>query len=77
MARRKHVSTSEVVTKIVRRLVDVGWSLDRGTRHHRMRSPDGKINLTVAGSPSDHRAALNWISQIRRQGVPEQILEGL
>jgi len=69
MAKKDRYSTSERINGIVRALIKAGWELIRHKRHPRLRSPDGKTNLTVPFTPSDHRAEINWISQIRRQGV--------
>jgi len=77
MARRKHISSCSIACKVVQRLIELGWRLYRGARHQRVESPDGRMTITVPGTPSDHRATRNWISQIRRQGVPVCVLEGL
>jgi predicted RNA binding protein YcfA (HicA-like mRNA interferase family) len=69
MAKRNRYSASDKINEIVRALIKAGWELIRHKRHPRLRSPDGKTHLTVPFTPSDHRAELNWISQIRLQGV--------
>lgn len=65
----RRYSACDRINRIVKELVNAGWEALRCKGHPRIKSPDGKITLTVPGSPSDHRSALNWISQIRRLGV--------
>lgn len=56
-----------------------GWTLDRTTRGHpRLTPPDGwdfpegvrTAPRTAPGTPSDHRGLDNFISDLRRCGVP-------
>lgn len=68
MAKRKY-SANELVNDIATRLVQSGWERLHKNRHWRLRSPDGKTTVTVPGSCSDHRAGLNWRSQLRHIGV--------
>lgn len=70
MSKTRRYSTSDRINDIVKDLIKKGWSLIQGSRHARLRSPDGKVTVTVPKTPSDHRAALNWISQCRNSGVP-------
>jgi predicted RNA binding protein YcfA (HicA-like mRNA interferase family) len=58
-------STDEKIDNVVRKLLSTGWLVKSSKRHLRIKSPTGAV-LTVPGSPSCPRAALNWISQIRR-----------
>jgi predicted RNA binding protein YcfA (HicA-like mRNA interferase family) len=64
-----HYSSCDTINDVARRLVKAGWELVGGTKHRRLRSPDGKLTITVPVRPSDHRATKNWLSQIRRAGV--------
>lgn len=77
MAKRRYISNCDMANKVVRRLIDRGWSICTGGRHQRITSPDGKMKLTLSITSSDSRATKNWISQIRRQGVPPEVLQGL
>lgn len=60
----------------VKRLLRAGWCASDGAHHVRVRSPCGRLTITVPGSPSDRAAYLNWRSQVRRAmreaGVDDQ-----
>lgn len=60
------ISTDPAIVQKVQQLCQSGWTLQRGSKHWRVKSPSGRTTLTIPGTPSDKRAALNWISQIRR-----------
>jgi predicted RNA binding protein YcfA (HicA-like mRNA interferase family) len=77
MAKRQFISSCEIANKVVRRLLDRGWTIHTGGRHKRIVAPDGGMKLTLSITPSDPRATKNWISQIRRQGVPADVFAGL
>lgn len=66
---RAHYSKDKVLNKIVRLLIARGWTVKSNNRHLRIEEPGTKLVLTVPGSPSCPRSALNWISQTRRAGV--------
>jgi len=55
-------------------MIGAGWKLEPGGKHWKIRSPDGRGMITFSYSPSDHRAALNFRSDCRRQcnrlGIP-------
>jgi hypothetical protein len=59
-------SRDPLIEKEARRLEKSGWVALNGGKHKRLRSPDSKHTITVPGSPSDHRSALNWLHQLRR-----------
>lgn len=69
MAKAQRYSTCNIINDIVKRLIRQGWEALKGRGHPRIKSPDGKITITVPKTPSDHRSTMNWISQIRRCGV--------
>ena len=69
MSKPSRYSTCDIINKIVQALLKVGWRALKGRGHPRLKSPDGKLTITVPKTPSDHRSSLNWISQIRRCGV--------
>lgn len=58
-------STAKEIDAIVKLLLRQGWSYFRGGKHGRLRAPDGRRVLTVPGSPSDYRAALNFARDVR------------
>ena len=43
-----------------------GYVLEQGGKHVTVRCPAGKRVGTIASTPSDHRAQLNSISDLRR-----------
>jgi len=47
-------------------LIDEGYSVEHGGKHAVLRSPDGRRVATFPMTPSDHRAGLNTVSNIRR-----------
>lgn len=60
-------STSKVINDVVRALLKTGeWEVKFGKRHRRLQNVATQKVITIPGSPSDHRAEKNWLSQIRR-----------
>jgi hypothetical protein len=53
------------IDRYVHQLMGKGWCFWHGTKHGRIRSPSGKT-LTVPSTPSDRRAARNFIAEVRR-----------
>ena len=47
-------------------LVDEGYVLEQGGKHVTVRCPAGRRVGTIAATPSDHRAQLNSLADIRR-----------
>lgn len=62
-------SESELINKVAKDLVKAGWESKVCKKHPRLRNPATGQVITIPKTPSDHRSALNWISQIRRAGV--------
>ncbi|MCX7062678.1 MAG: hypothetical protein NTZ11_17530 [Gammaproteobacteria bacterium] len=60
-----HYSKDPVIDRQVRLLLQAGWRYRRGTKHGILVS-NGRGNLVVPGTPSDHRSALNFRAQVRR-----------
>lgn len=58
-------SSSKGVNKIVKQLIREGWQYWRGSKHGRLGHPSGHPVLTIPGSPSDHRAARNFIRDLK------------
>lgn len=67
-------SASKRINAIVHRMLKAGWSALGRKSHPRIKSPDGKLTLTIPSSPSDWRSELNWISQARNSGVARELL---
>jgi predicted RNA binding protein YcfA (HicA-like mRNA interferase family) len=58
-------SSCRDVDKLVRDLVKSGWTFWRGGKHGRLKAPSTGASVTVPGSPSDHRAFLNFRRDVR------------
>ncbi len=57
------------VKAIIREAERQGWrSRLMSNGHTRLYAPDGKTQITLPGTPSDHRALKNAISDMRRVG---------
>lgn len=61
----KKFSSDKDIQKFVAMLIRSGWVYMRGSKHGKLRSPEGK-KITVPGSPSDKRAYKNFVTDIRR-----------
>ena len=62
-------SQCERTEQIARGLVKLGWVEIARNKHVRLADPERRRTVTVARTPSDGRAVLNWISQLRREGI--------
>lgn len=51
-------------------LIAAGWTLVREKKHKVWRCPCGAHQVTMAATPSDHRAPRNMLAQIYRCGCP-------
>lgn len=67
------------VEQAIRCAVEAGWELHRTTRGHpKLVPPRGWVfprggarsRFVTAGTSSDHRGVVNFISDLRRAGVP-------
>lgn len=65
----RRYSKSERINAEVRRLVALGWTYRRGSKHGRVMSPDGKTSVTVPVTPSDRRSPLNFIRDLKRAAI--------
>jgi hypothetical protein len=53
-----------------KRALALGWRiLPLKSGHERWLSPDGKTQVLVSGTPSDHRAMKNALADLRRAGL--------
>jgi hypothetical protein len=50
--------------RVCEQLVREGW-LPSSNKHVKLKSPCGRVMITVPVSPSDHRAFFNWRRQLR------------
>lgn len=62
----RRYSRSDRIDAEVRRLLALGWTYRRGSKHGRIVSPDGKAAVTVPGTPGDCRSPLNFIRDVKR-----------
>jgi hypothetical protein len=70
-------SSAKAVDKLIRQLVAQGWKFSWGSKHGRIRHPQGFPALTVPKSPSDYRAALNFRRDVRKAYLMHGISESL
>jgi len=50
----------------VKELIKQGWRFYQGRKHGRIKHPRGQATITIPKTPSDHRSAINFSSQVRR-----------
>jgi len=58
-------SKDKRIEQLVRQLIRQDWRFNFGGKHGRLCSPDGRKILFVPISPSDHRAFLNFRTDVR------------
>jgi len=58
-------SNNKEINKQVHMLVKMGWMPVKKSRHWQVKSPSGKT-LTVPNTPSDGRAVLNFMGDLKR-----------
>ena len=72
MARPKNHIRNEAMRqklgKTIKEMQRQGWTLQKGGRHDKFISPEGKV-ITLSSTPSDHRAVYNMKSDLRRYSV--------
>ncbi|KGK41192.1 hypothetical protein LH51_16410 [Nitrincola sp. A-D6] len=54
---RKKYSKNKQINALVREMLKQGYIYKRGGKHGKIISPDGKVKVTVPGTPSDWRAS--------------------
>lgn len=62
-------SAQKEIRAIVKAAEEQGWRVKQGKAHYLLLAPDGINKVTVASTPSDHRALDNAISRLRRYGL--------
>lgn len=60
------ISNSKDVRKIVADAKKRGWTVEQGTKHARLVSPDGLSKVTINGTPSDWRVNIKLNGDIAR-----------
>lgn len=65
----RRYSRSDKIDAEVCRLLALGWTYRRGSKHGRVVSPDGKAAVTVPGTPSDKRSPLNFVRDLKRAAI--------
>lgn len=58
-------SKDKTINDVVRQLLKGEWKIKSNNRHLRLCNSVTNEVLTVPGSPSDKRAVMNWISQVK------------
>lgn len=64
----KYCSNKDI-DQMIRQLIRQGWCFQRGGKHARLTSPNGRRSLTVPTSPSDHRSINNFRRDLRRVAI--------
>lgn len=59
-------SSHKDIDKRVRALLRIGWSFTRGTKHGKLRTPSGRVIVTVSVTPSCRNALQLFNSHVRR-----------
>lgn len=55
---------------VVRRAIEKGWVVkNTGGGHRELKSPDGDGRVIASATPGDHRAAMNLVSDFKRNGL--------
>ncbi|MNN89605.1 hypothetical protein D3C81_2074430 [compost metagenome] len=66
MAHNEGRGRCEAVKRVINHAVAAGWRVGQTSKQHLRFTKAGRPAVFFSGSPSDHRAALNVISQLRR-----------
>lgn len=61
-------SNNKTIHQIVKKLLKMGWVVKAKNAHVKLFHPERKVTLMVPGSPSDGRAVLNFIADVKRAG---------
>ncbi len=61
-------SNCQEIDRFVRLLVGEGWIFRWGSKHGKIRSPDGRSSVVVPSTPSDWRSSRNFLRDVRRSG---------
>lgn len=59
------ISSDKDIRKVVSRLIQRGWDLKKGKKHHSIVAPWGK-KLAIPCTPSDYRAIHNFRKDIKK-----------
>lgn len=57
------------IDSVIADALSQGWQHDRTVKgHHQFFAPNGRDIVTTSGTPSDHRAFSNFLSEMKRKG---------
>jgi hypothetical protein len=63
------MTDKKLIKEVLKALVEQGWRVEEGTKHHMAYSPDKTVSpVTVPATPSDRRGFENLVHQLRRGG---------
>lgn len=69
-------SNCREINHFVRLLIGEGWIFRWGSKHGRIRSPDGRSSVTVPTTPGDWRSARNFLRDVRKSGGKSPAFRG-
>jgi hypothetical protein len=61
-----HFSRNADIRDLCQALIAEGWRFERGAKHSKLYTPDGREMITVPGTPGDRRSVINFMLQIKR-----------
>lgn len=61
-------SKNRVIHDLVKKMLKAGWVVKARNVHVKLFHPERNVTLIVPGSPSDGRAVLNFIADVKRAG---------
>ena len=61
-----YISKDKVINEVVNTLLKQGWVLKTKPPHARLCNPATNTTVTIPFTPSDHRARLNFLKDLRR-----------
>lgn len=67
-------SKNKEIHKLVRALLNFGWTIKSKNSHLKLWHEDQKKMLMVPQTPSDGRAVLNFFADVKRAGFDPSIL---
>lgn len=69
------MAAKDGVKRVINHAVAAGWEVGRTTKQHLRFTKAGRPAVIFSGSPSDSRACLNAIAQIRREDRIAALIE--
>lgn len=65
--KQKKYSANARINSLVRSLIKQGCTYKKGKKHGKVVSPDGKVRISVPGTPSDWRAPRQFRAEVKRR----------